>query len=137
MEQPTLQALVLADHIYTDRGTGKRTICGPFNRIAAENFGQDSALPFAPWAYIVMTGLKGEYDLVLQYVDLKDNRLLLRSPIFRVKSENPLRNFDLAIQIPNLPLWHPGVYALELCWNEQLIGSIRIPVIEKGKGESS
>ena len=132
MEEPTLQALVLADYIHTDRGTGKRTICGPFNGIAAETFGEKSALPFPPWAYIVMTGLKGKYDLVLQYVDLKDNRLLMRSPIFRVKSEDALRNFDLAIEIPNLPLLHPGVYALELCWNEQLIGSIRIPVIKKG-----
>lgn len=131
MEEPTLQALVLADHIYTDRGTGKRTICGPFNAIAAADFGPKSVLPFMPWAYIVLTGLKGEYDLLLRYVDLKDNRLLMRSPVFRVKSENPLQNFDLAIQIPHLPLLHPGVYALELCWNEQLIGSIRIPVIKR------
>lgn len=131
MEEPTLQALVLADHVHTDRGTGKRTICGPFNAIAADTFGEGVTLGFMPWAYVVLTGLNGEYDLLLRYVDLKDNRLLMRSPVFRVKSEDPLQNVDLAIQIPNLPLLHPGVCALELCWNEQLIGSIRIPVIKK------
>lgn len=135
MEKPTLQALVVADYVHTDSSTGKRTICGPFSAIAADTFGQGVTLAFAPWAYVVLTGLNGEYDFVLRYVDLKDNKLLMQSPTFRVKSTSPLRNFELAIQIPNLPLLHPGVYALELYWKDELIGWIRIPVIKKSEGK--
>ena len=90
-------------------------------------------LPFKPWAYVVLTDLNGEYNFVLRYVDLKDNRLLMQSPTYRIRSADPLRNLDWAIEIPNLPLPHPGVYALDLYGNDQPIGSIRIPLILKSE----
>ncbi len=61
MTKPVLQALVLADHIYQDKITGKKIIAGTFNRVCfsrmkrppeqpgfAPNFGEQAAPPPPP-----------------------------------------------------------------------------------------
>ncbi|OYW13260.1 MAG: hypothetical protein B7Z55_17140, partial [Planctomycetales bacterium 12-60-4] len=51
MSTPVLQALLLADHIYQDRATGKHVICGVFSElrfIPPSAKGQQPAEPGAP-----------------------------------------------------------------------------------------
>jgi len=123
-QEPILQALILADQVYTDAGTGKRIVCGTFDNFWMEEF--PNRYPVPTVAYIVLTDLIGQVALLLRFVDLKDNQVLMESAAIELESDDPLQVLNLAVQIPTFPLPQPGVYSFECYANESLIGSIRI-----------
>jgi len=150
--KPMLQALVLADHIYQDKSTGKMVIAGTFNRLnvftgnappdAASRPAQPTEQPSeglrklgyreickvgSPWAYVSLTELHGTVPLELRYVDLSNNAVLLRVEL-SVKSGSPLDTVEVAVQLPVLPTPHAGTYALELLSNNEPVGSHRVTV---------
>jgi hypothetical protein len=149
--KPVLQALVLADHIYQDKSTGKMVIAGTFNRLLiikpSESSGEkpnNIDMPHegprklgmheicrtgSPYAYISLTGVHGSVPLELRYVDLLDNKLLFVIQ-FNVSCEDPLKSIEANVAIPPLPTPHAGAYALELLSNNELLGSHRIVVDE-------
>lgn len=148
MPKPVLQALVLADHIYQDKTTGKMVIAGTFNRLnvfkrdpAAENKPEQQPVGprklgaaeicrvGSPWAYISLTEVRGSVPLELRYVDLSDNAVMLRVEL-SVKSGSPLDTTEVTVPLPVLPTPHPGTYALELLSNDEPLGSHRITVAE-------
>ncbi len=120
MTKPLLQALLLADHVYQDRATGKYIICGVFSELT---FGSPKAQPAddasaakhidvpldrghvsgSPWAYVSLTELNGEYNFELRYVDLADNAVLLQLK-FGLRNSDPLQTAEIVIPLPLLPL---------------------------------
>lgn len=122
---PVLQALVLADHIYTDQ-SGKRIICGTFSKIWSQTIPGVFSRP--TWAFILLTDVVGSVALQLRYVHLKDNRILMQSPAIKVESTDPLVPLDIAMQVPPFPLPEEGFYSLECYANETMIGSVRLQV---------
>ena len=72
---PVLQALVLADRIYTDT-SGKRIICGTFNKISSHKFPITSLSAFV---FILLVDVIGEVELQLRFVNLNDNQILMES----------------------------------------------------------
>lgn len=82
----------------------------------------------SPTAYLNLTDVHGEVGLVLRYADLTDNSILLEVEI-RVNCEDPLQSIELAIPLPELPIPHPGVYAIELLYGNEWLGSHRVRVI--------
>lgn len=149
MPKPVLQALILADHVYQDKETGKKIIAGTFNRLsltkvkpktpppdpeqAAKAPRQLSAAevrrPGSPTAFVSLTDVHGQTDLELRYVDLSDGRVLLGAK-FRVQSDNPLNTVESLVPMPPLPVPHPGVYALELLYENEPLGSLRVTAAE-------
>lgn len=144
MPKPMLQALVLADHIYQDKATGKMVVAGTFNRLnvftgqppqqGPPKPDQLRKLGFreickvgSPWAYISLTELHGTVPLQLRYVDLNDNAVLVRVEL-SVKSGSPLDTVEVAVQLPVLPTPHAGTYALELLSGNEPVGSHRVTV---------
>lgn len=149
MPKPVLQALLLADHVYQDKETGKKIIAGTFNRLsltkvtpkpAPQEEGQSAQgfrplspaevrRPGSPTAFISLTDVHGPTDLELRYVDLADNRALIGAR-FRVQSDNPLNTVEAVVPLPPLPAPHPGVYALELLYQEEPLGALRVTVVQ-------
>lgn len=154
MPKPVLQALVLADHIYQDKATGKMVVAGTFNRLhvfrrdtpgdSPQDSGADAEQPpgslrklqhqeicqaGSPWAYVSLTELRGTVPLELRYVDLSENVVMLRVE-FSVKSNSPLDTMEVAVPLPVLPRPHPGIYALELLSHDEPLGSHRVAVTE-------
>jgi len=157
--KPVLQALLLAEHVYQDRATGKKIIAGTFNRLnftrrrpplppppegdvpfavppAAPPAGLPEARelhnvisPGSPFAFITLTEVHGTIPLELRYVDLQNNAVLL-TPRFQVSCDDPLNTLELTIPIPMLPAPHEGVYALELLHDNEPLGSMRIVAVE-------
>jgi hypothetical protein len=153
--KPVLQALLLADHVYQDRATGKHVICGVFSKLrfnppeqgaAASAPAQPGAersiqIPLAfghaagsPWAYISLTEIRGEQEFELRYVDLEDNSALFRAN-FLIQSDDPLKTLEIVIPLPILPIpamapegQRHRVCALELLCENELIGSHRVSV---------
>jgi hypothetical protein len=158
--KPVLQALLLADRVYRDGGTGKHIICGVFSELFFKppedvekeqkepGQGQIIEIPIAfghmagsPWAYISLTELRGETRCELRYVDLQDNTTLFNM-IFVVPSDDPLKTHEISLPLPSLPLpvnapdgERQRSCALELLCNDELVGSHRVsvrPIESKG-----
>ncbi len=122
---PVLQALILADRIYTE-DSGKRLIIGTFSRIWCKSF--PMRLAASTWAYVLLTDVYQEVDLQLRFVRLRDNSVLLQSHPMRIPAKDPLTPLDIVVEVPPLPLPEAGAYAFE-CWaGNHLIGSSRLRV---------
>jgi len=137
--KPILQALVLAERVYEDKSTGTKIICGVFNKLILRQKGKSSSEEKqvskssatlvrqvgSPTAYINLTGLHGQTPLELRYINLKTQEVLFRVEL-SVSCDDPLKSIEIILPLPMLPTPYPGVYALELLWNDELLGSSRI-----------
>ena len=83
----------------------------------------------SPSVYINLTNIHGQAHFELRYADLKDESVLFKAE-FMVDCKNPLQPVELGLPLPMLPRPHDGVYALELIWDGELLGSQRV-IVEK------
>jgi hypothetical protein len=152
--KPVLQALLLADHIYQDKATGKYVICGVFDKVYFEPEKSSEGLAVAksdaersirvslefghaagsPWSYISLTEVHGEQHFELRYVDLEENTALFQAN-FVVQNDDPLKTLEIVIPLPILPMPARApegqgyrACALELLCDNELIGSHRVSV---------
>lgn len=143
--KPVLQALLLADHIYQDRFTGKHVIAGIFSTVW---FKKDGAKPRteevegeerlvvsggtragSPYAYISLTNFEGTEPFTLRYVDLADDIPLFEGTL-EVTSDDRLKTHEIAAPLPPLPAAKAGTFALELLWKNDPLGTCRVLVRE-------
>ena len=143
--KPVLQALILADHIYQDAGTGKKIIAGTFNRLffkkespvtEREVSGEKQILvqggmqAGSPYAFISLTEVRGTVRCVLRYVNLEADQSLLQCE-FQIHCDDPLETIEIILPLPTLPVGKAGIHALELLCDDEPIGSHRIHVEER------
>ena len=121
-----LQALVLADHVYVDRLTGKKVIAGTFNRLWSVVFPAEYSSP--TYAYICLTDIKKSALVRLRYVEADDNKILMELPGVEVTAKSPLDSVELIVEVPPLPMPHEGTYHFEVYADDKLLGSVRILV---------
>jgi hypothetical protein len=149
--KPILQALVVADRVYTDGATGKKIIAGTFNQIhkitvkstieerpdGSKVFKVPGGMQMgAPFAYLNLTEIHNKVDLLLRYVELTDNKVIFQTTI-TVSAPSPLVNAEVVAPLPTLPVEPAGPYALEVLWNDEHLGSHRIYVGELASPEES
>ncbi len=162
--KPVLQAMVLADHVYQDKNTGKRIIAGTFNQITVKRraipsipqdgdeasnaeslVAQKTAKPIpaadvevlgSPWLYVSFTDAAGDVSLQIRFVDLSDYRVIFNGGLDFTGCEK-LKTHEAHAPLPPLhPLVDkPGSYAVELLWRDEPLGSWRVQVIETNTGE--
>ena len=130
---PVLQALILADHIYSDSPSGKKVIAGTFNTLWANRFPTEFVRE--TYAYICLTELRGEADLSLKYVQLASNQVLMETTPVPIRSDDPLKTTEICVRVPPFPMPTPGTYAFEVHVGGEMLGSLRILVrqIEEAK----
>ena len=117
---PTLQALVLADHIYVDGRTGKKVIAGTFSCLWAREFPTTYHAP--TWAYVSLTNVQGECTLTLRYVDVSTNSVLMERGEVTFTSEDQFANHELVMQVPPIQMPQEGRYAFEVYAGDTLLG---------------
>jgi len=139
--KPVLQALVVADHVYRDGGTGKHIIAGTFNSFkfsrkpTAKQLetpdgtkktivagGMDSG---SPYAYVCLTDVFQGTKFQLQFVNLNKNEVLFGTEAV-IQNVNRLSAIEIAFPLPRLQINEAGVYALEVVWENEILGSWRI-----------
>jgi len=144
--KPVLQALVLAERIYTDHHSGKKIIAGTFNRVRIGKIKtQERKLPDGskrqlvpggtdigcPSVYLSLTDVVDGTELTLQFVNVTKNQILLESG-FKINSKDRLATIEIVAPLP--PLAHvageAGVFSLDVVWNGEILGSHRIRVEE-------
>jgi hypothetical protein len=81
----------------------------------------------SPFAYLSLTEVRGAMAFVLQLVNLEDDSQLFRSDL-RVECNNPLLTVEMTVPLPPISPPQAGIYALELLWNSEILGSLRIIV---------
>ena len=132
---PVLQAIVLADYVYFDAPTGKKVIAGTFNHLSASNF--PSNLGVSKYVFLSMSGIHGEVALELSLVDLKDGSKLMEIGDLEMESSDPLDTVEMVVELPSLPLPHPGVFSVEVSRGNEVLGSIRLIVSDQKDMEMS
>jgi hypothetical protein len=146
--KPVLQALVLADRVYDDKASGKKIIAGTFSRIWFSKEvpkPADPANPGAPvtvnvppagmqtgspYAYVSVTDVHHETKLTLRYVALKDAEpeVVFHTEI-PIQCNDPLQTVEIVVPLLPLPTVK-GVFALEVLYKNELLGSHRVVVEE-------
>lgn len=125
--KPILKALLLADHVYDDRATGKKVIAGTINSVAV------SEVELRACAYVSLTGVHAAALLRLKYTDLENDKALREFEIDIISAE-PLDIIELAVPSAPLPAPRGGSYVLELFAQNgntlEPLGSHRVQTIE-------
>lgn len=128
--KPILQALILADQIYTDV-SGKRIIAGTFNKLISSEL--PSVLSRNTFAYLSFTETRGETAFQLRYVDLSTSKVLLETATIKFISPGPLESVEIAIEVPPFPMPHAGAFAFEVHCAGELLGSQRMTIALLGE----
>jgi hypothetical protein len=139
--KPVLQALVLADHVYEDKTTGKKIISGTFHGIkfsrkppTAEAVLPDGSKKLvtmggmqsgSPYAYLSLTDVCDNTILSVQFVYLTKNVVIFKTD-FKIECDNRLGTIEIILPLPKLPIQEVGTYALEVICEGEIIGSSRI-----------
>jgi hypothetical protein len=142
--KPVLQALVLAEHVYQDV-TGKKIIAGTFNRVmfsrtppiqeieqpdgTKQKVIQGGMHGGSPFAYISLTDVCENTNLLLRFVDLTHNIVLFGKEV-TVNCKDRLATVELVFPLPPLGIQQEGSYAFELVCEGTILGSYRITAAE-------
>jgi hypothetical protein len=147
--KPVLQALVLAEHVYEDKLSGKKIIAGTFNRLVmsktppirevetpdgAKQTLVRSGGSGAPYAYISFTDVCDSTECELQFVSLTRNQVIFRNSVV-IQCDDRLRTIEIIAPLPRLPIPEPGVYAFEIVCEGEVIGSHRIIAVDGDQPE--
>jgi hypothetical protein len=81
----------------------------------------------SPFAYMSLTEIRGRTPLLLQLVNLQDDTQLFRSDLW-VECHDPLYTVEITVPLPPISPPQAGIYALELLYNNELLGALRIVV---------
>lgn len=143
--KPVLQALVLAERVYTDV-SGKKIIAGTFNGVIIGSMpypmnheggkvvsgGTDVG---SPSLYLSLTDLIDETRLTVQFTSVSKNTVVLRTELM-IECEDRLATVEIVCPLPPLRdiLKEEGVYSVDVVWNEEILGSHRITAMNQTKG---
>ena len=138
--KPVLQALVLADRVYQDV-TGKKVIAGTFSGFkfskkppVAEIERPDGkkqrvlmggSSMGSPYAYISLTDVCDGTTIQVEFINLSKNVVLFGNKI-AVSNVDRLSNVEVVLPLPVLPISEAGVYALQVIWEGEILGSWRV-----------
>lgn len=120
MSPPTLQALITADHIYRDAGTGKYVIAGTFHQVNVQEF--PATLERTVGVFVSLRGVSGETGLALEFVDAASGDVLMGSRSMTVVAPDAETPVEFAVELPPLPLPHPGRYLIRLACDGSPVG---------------
>lgn len=145
--KPHLQSLILASHIFQDKGSNNFVIAGTFNRLhfrqnLPESTQVEGEQPSklhrksinqlramgSPWLFFSVTDIVGKVDCSIRYVYLKDNQVLF-STNFVIESSDGLATLEHKLPLPVLPIVGEGQYAIEFLARNEMIGSLRVMAV--------
>ena len=149
MQKPILQALLVSDNVYSDSISKKKVIAGVLRKIQFfvpvvdekedENESEtktetETVLGGArqggpsPTIFISLTEVYNTQQFELNYVRLEDDQIYFQRDL-AVHCEDPLETVEVICPMPEIPI-SPGLFAVELSWSGETLGSFRILIEE-------
>ena len=116
---PTIHAMLICDMVIKDAGSNKHSAVGIFTDVYA------SAYPMMlnPLAvYVCIADAIGTYELVMELVDLEQDKPLGRVQGLKLQSKEKLQSHDFGIRFVNTVFPHPGTYEFRLLADGRLLG---------------
>ena len=144
---PVLQALVIAERIYTD-DVGRKIICGTFNEIRLSDSSvaqqvegpdgtklhtlQGGADVGSPSAFLSLTDVVDGTELKLQMVNLTKNEVMFHVGV-KIEKAHRLATVEMVLPLPATSIFatEPGTLSLEVVWKGEILGSARITVVKQ------
>lgn len=111
-------ALLVCDTVITDAMTGKKTLVGIFNSIAAPKF--PHVIP-QMFVFASLTNLEGETEVKIKLI-AGNNDVLFELPA-KVPFKTPLDTPELFFNLQNFPIKSPGTFELQLLAKDEIIAS--------------
>lgn len=109
--EPVGLAIVVCDAIHTDPATGKRSLLGLFSVI----FGREFPLKVPAMAvYVSLTECRGKFPVILQIIDVNENREAVSRVEGEVEFDNPLGMLEIDFRLGELQFPEPGEYRVQL-----------------------
>jgi len=144
--RPIVQALVLAERIYTDKSE-KKIIAGTFNEIVIsknvvethkfEDGSQKLLMPGGtdpgcPSAYISLTDVVNNTEITLQIVNVSKNRVLFGTSLV-IACQDRLATIEIIIPLPPFRVFlnEPGIFSFDVVWKGEILGSHRVIVTKE------
>jgi hypothetical protein len=118
--QLQLRALLLADHIYRDEGSGKHVIAGTFHQLNLSAF--PATFGRSVGVFISFCGVAGKAAVDVAFLEAASGETLMRTGSMEILCDDPRRPVDLAVEVPPLPLPRPGQYIFRLTVNGNVLG---------------
>jgi hypothetical protein len=123
---PLALAMIISDAIWTDPGSGKKTILGTFSVI----FGREFPLTLPVLAvYLALTDARGKVPMMLRLVDVDELRDPVGEAPFDVDFADPIMIAEGVFHLPNLIFPEHGEYRLQLMADGELIIERRVVVL--------
>jgi hypothetical protein len=128
--KPVPLAIVICDHIIEDRATGKKTLVGLFNSIAARSFPCSHS---SMSVFVSLTDGRGKYEceLVCRQEDNAQPLLQTKGPI-EFADPNVIVDMHFALQGVTFP--KAGLYSFEFYADEELVVERKFNVAEMKAG---
>jgi hypothetical protein len=108
---PVALAMVVCDAIHIDPATGKRFLLGTLWSFVSREF--PLVVPSLA-VYVVLTECRGSFPVVLQMIDVNEER----DPVFRLEGEipstDPLIELEVDFRPGSFQIPEPGEYRLQL-----------------------
>lgn len=123
-DHPRLQAVLLAQHVYSDAATGMKVLAGTYNTLKRPKFPSKISLGDV---FIVVTDVFGALTLSVKFVDLKDLAVLVECRVeLPPNSDNGGVGIELSVHFGEVEILHSGTYAVEVYSRNELLGSVRL-----------
>ena len=123
---PLCLALVMADAMHRDPGTGKLYILGTFSTIFASSFPSTHPLMTV---YAVLTDGRGKIPIRLVIVPVEDDTDPLADAKGELEFSDPRMVVEVSLGLPGVTFPCPGEYRVQLLAGEELLMERRLMVI--------
>jgi hypothetical protein len=131
-QSPYALAMIIADQIYVDPATGKRSILGCFSAIQAHSF--PAAYPLICVA-VQLTDGRGKVPLRFRLVDADEETTIFESEPMELDFADPRAIMDVGFIIQNATFATPGEYRLQLRADEEIVMERRLILIQQPTSE--
>lgn len=120
ISQLRLRALLLADHVYRDEGSGKHVIAGTFHQMNLSGF--PATFGRSVGVFISFSGIVGTAAVDMTFIEAANGEALMRTGSMQILCDDPERPVELAVEVPSLPLPRAGQYIFRLTVNGSVLG---------------
>jgi hypothetical protein len=111
---PRSKAFLLCDQVIVDLYSGRVTIVGILDRFDLQAFpGQTKQC----MAFMQLSGGIGRCQIIIDIEDLEDGQTIARARGPGIEFPDRLSRINLIIDLPPIPLEHPGLYDLVVLSN--------------------
>lgn len=131
---PLCLALILADAIWMDPSTGKRTILGIFSSIVSPQF---PAMQTLMAVHCALTDGYGKTSITIRLVDAEDEDEPLLEGTGDVEFEDPRAVVEMDFHFPGVTFPKPGEYRFQLFAGRELLMERRLVATPVVQGESN